>query len=62
VTEPIIERIGPWVIEHGERDDSEMCLCGHNPYYTCPKWAMPDEATFGALTLDPSEFKEARRD
>lgn len=36
--EPIVEWIGSVVIRHGERDDSEMCLCGHDNYLTCPGW------------------------
>ena len=47
--EPIIEWIGNIPIRHGERADSEMCLCGHDPYYSCPGW-LDDENGFGALT------------
>lgn len=35
---PIVDWIGDVPIYHGERDDSEMCLCGHEWYMACPSW------------------------
>jgi hypothetical protein len=47
--EPIVAWIGDIPIYHGERDDSELCLCGHDPYYSCPGWLH--EPGFGSWTF-----------
>jgi hypothetical protein len=46
---PVVHTIGGVVIRHGERDDSELCLCGHDPYYTCPDWL--NDGSIGHLTF-----------
>lgn len=46
---PMTYTIGGITIHHGERDDSELCLCGHDPYYTCPDWL--NDGSIGYVTL-----------
>ena len=36
--DPVIAWVGDVAVIHGERDDSEMCLCGAPDYLTCPDW------------------------
>ena len=38
------------MIIHGERDDSEMCLCGAPDYLTCPDW-IAGNGTVSSLTF-----------
>jgi hypothetical protein len=54
---PITVSIGSLVIEHGERDDSEACLCGHPVYYSCPDWL--NGGGIGGLTIFPCTSTEA---
>jgi hypothetical protein len=37
-------------IKHGERDDCECCLCGHDPYYSCPDW-LNGVDSIGSMTF-----------
>jgi hypothetical protein len=46
---PVVHTIGGITIRHGERDDSELCLCGHDTYCTCPDWL--NDGSIGHLTL-----------
>ena len=55
MTAPLTVWIGDTPIRHGERDDSELCLCGHDPYYTCPDWLDGDD-TLGGLTFHLEGF------
>ena len=48
--DPVIAWIGGVAIIHGERDDSEMCLCGAPDYLTCPDW-IAGNGTVSSLTF-----------
>ena len=48
--DPVIAWVGPVAILHGERDDSEMCLCGAPDYLTCPDW-IAGNGTVSSLTF-----------
>lgn len=45
----IVHTIGGITIHHGERDDNELCLCGHDTYYTCPDWL--NDGSIGYVTF-----------
>ena len=51
---PIVMVFAGHEIHHGERDDSEMCLCGHPCYYQCPDW-LAGNATLGAMVVRSTE-------
>lgn len=44
-------------IRHGERADSEMCICGHESYLTCPNWPQG-----GIAGIDWDALTDARLD
>jgi hypothetical protein len=34
----LYDKVDDFTLYHGEREDSEACLCGHPSYLTCPDW------------------------
>ena len=48
--DPVIAWVGDVAVIHGERDDSEMCLCGAPDYLTCPDW-IAGNGTVSSLTF-----------
>ena len=46
----MIAWVGDVAVIHGERDDSEMCLCGAPDYLTCPDW-IAGNGTVSSLTF-----------
>lgn len=57
--EKVIDNIGLILVEHGERDDCDACLCGHHYYMECPAklsgWIEP----WLTATYTPSDQDES---
>lgn len=58
--DPVIAWIGDVAVIHGERDDSEMCLCGAPDYLTCPDW-IAGNGTVSSLTFQATPQQDDMR-